>query len=86
MMLRQTADAPEYPRIFEPKADGAGEGYLLLEKGASVPQIDHVLTSFGMPVGPFGMQDIAGIDLGARFRGSVRGGEKGSEYSTFIHI
>jgi len=44
------------------------EAYLLLEEGASVEQIDRVLTEFGMPVGPFGMQDIAGIDVGARIR------------------
>jgi 3-hydroxyacyl-CoA dehydrogenase len=44
------------------------EAYLLLEEGASVPQIDGVLVDFGFPVGPFGMQDIAGIDVGARIR------------------
>jgi 3-hydroxyacyl-CoA dehydrogenase len=44
------------------------EAYLLLEEGASVEQIDRVLTDFGMPVGPYGMQDIAGIDVGARIR------------------
>jgi 3-hydroxyacyl-CoA dehydrogenase len=44
------------------------EAYLLLEEGASVEQVDRVLTEFGMPVGPFGMQDIAGIDVGARIR------------------
>ena len=44
------------------------ESYLLLEEGASVEQIDRVLTDFGLPVGPFGMQDIAGIDVGARIR------------------
>src|SRR3954469_1175798 len=44
------------------------EAYLLLEEGASVPQIDKVLTGFGLPVGPFAMQDIAGIDVGARIR------------------
>jgi 3-hydroxyacyl-CoA dehydrogenase len=48
------------------------EAYLLLEEGASVPQIDGVMTSFGMPVGPFGMQDIAGIDVGARIRQYLR--------------
>ena len=36
------------------------------------PQIDRVLTDFGMPVGPFGMQDIAGIDVGARIRQYLR--------------
>jgi 3-hydroxyacyl-CoA dehydrogenase len=44
------------------------EAYLLLEEGASVEQVDRVLTDFGLPVGPFGMQDIAGIDVGARIR------------------
>ena len=44
------------------------EAYLLLEEGASVSQIDNALTDFGMPVGPYGMQDIAGIDVGARIR------------------
>jgi 3-hydroxyacyl-CoA dehydrogenase len=44
------------------------EAYLLLEEGASVEQVDRVLTEFGLPVGPFGMQDIAGIDVGARIR------------------
>jgi 3-hydroxyacyl-CoA dehydrogenase len=44
------------------------EAYLLLEEGASVPQIDRALIDFGLPVGPYGMQDIAGIDVGARIR------------------
>jgi 3-hydroxyacyl-CoA dehydrogenase len=44
------------------------EAYLLLEEGASVSQIDQALTDVGMPVGPFGMQDIAGLDVGARIR------------------
>src|SRR5262249_5833989 len=48
------------------------EAYLLLEEGATVPQIDRVLTEFGMPVGPFAMQDIAGIDVGARIRQHLR--------------
>jgi 3-hydroxyacyl-CoA dehydrogenase len=48
------------------------EAYLLLEEGASVQHIDRVLTEFGMPVGPFTMQDIAGIDVGARIRQYLR--------------
>jgi 3-hydroxyacyl-CoA dehydrogenase len=44
------------------------EALLLLEEGATVPQVDRALTDFGMPVGPFGMQDIAGIDVGWRIR------------------
>jgi 3-hydroxyacyl-CoA dehydrogenase len=48
------------------------EAYLLLEEGASVPQIDRAVTDFGLPVGPYGMQDIAGIDVGARIRQHLR--------------
>jgi 3-hydroxyacyl-CoA dehydrogenase len=48
------------------------EAYLLLEEGGSVPQIDRALVDFGMPVGPFAMQDIAGIDVGARIRQYLR--------------
>ena len=44
------------------------EALLLLEEGATVSQVDGALTAFGMPVGPFGMQDIAGIDVGWRIR------------------
>lgn len=44
------------------------EAYLLLEEGAGVPQIDGAMTQFGMPVGPFAMGDIAGIDVGWRVR------------------
>ncbi|HKW97568.1 MAG TPA: 3-hydroxyacyl-CoA dehydrogenase NAD-binding domain-containing protein [Bryobacteraceae bacterium] len=48
------------------------EAYLLLEEGSSVTQIDGALVDFGMPVGPFAMQDIAGIDVGARIRQHLR--------------
>lgn len=42
-------------------------GALLLE-GAAPNVIDSVLTDFGMPMGPFAMQDLAGIDVGWRVR------------------
>jgi 3-hydroxyacyl-CoA dehydrogenase len=48
------------------------EAYLLLEEGATVSDIDRVMIEFGMPVGPFGMEDIAGIDVGARIRHSLK--------------
>ncbi len=48
------------------------EAHLMLEEGASVPQIDAAMTTFGFPVGPFAMQDIAGIDVGARIRQYLR--------------
>jgi 3-hydroxyacyl-CoA dehydrogenase len=52
------------------------ESYLLLEEGASVSQIDNALTDFGLPVGPFGMQDIAGIDVGWRIRQHLKSSGK----------
>ena len=52
------------------------EAYLLLEEGACIAQIDRVLTEFGMPVGPFAMQDIAGIDVGARIRQHLKASGK----------
>ena len=52
------------------------EAYLLLEEGASVSQIDTALTDFGYPVGPFGMQDIAGIDVGWRIRQHLKAAGK----------
>ena len=52
------------------------EAYLLLEEGASVSQIDSALTDFGYPVGPFGMQDIAGIDVGWRIRQHLKSAGK----------
>lgn len=42
-------------------------GMLLLE-GASPRRIDEVITNFGFPMGPFAMQDLAGIDVGWRVR------------------
>jgi 3-hydroxyacyl-CoA dehydrogenase len=44
------------------------EAYLLLEEGGTASQIDKALTDFGMPMGPFAMQDVAGIDVSARIR------------------
>ncbi len=37
---------------------------MLLMEGASAEQIDNVHTEFGMPMGPFQMADLAGIDIG----------------------
>ena len=38
-------------------------GKLILE-GATPSQVDRVLTDFGMPMGPFAMSDLAGLDIG----------------------
>jgi 3-hydroxyacyl-CoA dehydrogenase len=48
------------------------EALLCLEEGASAAQVDKALTDFGMPMGPFAMQDVAGIDVGARIRQHLR--------------
>ena len=48
------------------------EAYRLLEEGAPVTEIDRVMTAFGLPVGPFGMEDIVGLDVGARIRAHLR--------------
>ncbi len=40
------------------------EANKLLMEGASPAQIDKVHTDFGMPMGPFQMADLAGVDIG----------------------
>lgn len=42
------------------------EAQFLLEEGASVEQVDRVLTEFGMAMGPNAVMDLAGIDVGWR--------------------
>lgn len=44
------------------------EAEFLLEEGASPSEIDKALTSFGMPMGPFAVKDLAGLDIGYRNR------------------
>ena len=48
-------------RMLEPYGREANR--LLLE-GASPERIDKVMTDFGMPMGPFTMGDMAGLDIG----------------------
>ncbi len=40
------------------------EAMKLLMEGATPQQIDKVHTDFGMPMGPFQMSDLAGVDIG----------------------
>ena len=54
------------------------EGYLreaefLLLEGATPEQVDQALYDFGMPMGPFAMSDLAGIDVGYRVRQERKG-------------
>jgi len=40
----------------------------LILEGALPHQVDKVLTDFGLPMGPFAMGDLAGLDVGWRIR------------------
>ena len=44
------------------------EAEFLLQEGASPRQVDAVLTKFGMPMGPFAVRDLAGLDIGWAMR------------------
>lgn len=56
-------------RMIEPYGREAGR--LMLE-GATPEQIDKVIYDFGMPMGPFTMGDMAGLDIGYYVRESRR--------------
>ncbi len=40
------------------------EAEFLLQEGATVEQVDSALERFGMPMGPFAVRDMAGLDIG----------------------
>ncbi len=44
------------------------EANFLLEEGALPQQVDKVIYDFGLPMGPFAMGDLAGLDVGWRIR------------------
>ncbi|MDD9946810.1 MAG: 3-hydroxyacyl-CoA dehydrogenase NAD-binding domain-containing protein [Myxococcales bacterium] len=44
------------------------EASFLVEEGATPQQVDRVITDFGLPMGPFAMGDLAGLDVGWRVR------------------
>jgi len=46
------------------------EAQFLLEEGATPQQVDRVLTDFGFAMGPFAVGDLAGLDIGWRYRKS----------------
>ena len=55
----------------------------LLEEGATPQQIDKVIYDFGLPMGPFTMADLAGLDVGWRIRqGQAATRPKHLRYST----
>ena len=55
------------------------EAGFLLEEGATPEQVDKVIYDFGLPMGPFAMGDLAGLDVGWRIR-------KGKEASRPKHL
>src|SRR5690606_33058089 len=44
----------------------------LLEEGALPQQVDKAIYDFGLPMGPFAMQDLAGLDIGLAVRRRLR--------------
>ncbi len=44
------------------------EADFLIEEGALPHEVDAVITGFGLPMGPFAMGDLAGLDVGWRIR------------------
>ncbi|WP_097459868.1 3-hydroxyacyl-CoA dehydrogenase NAD-binding domain-containing protein [Mangrovitalea sediminis] len=48
------------------------EAIALVEEGASPEQVDKVIYDFGLPMGPFAMSDLAGLDVGYRIREELR--------------
>ncbi|MDH5676024.1 MAG: 3-hydroxyacyl-CoA dehydrogenase NAD-binding domain-containing protein [Myxococcales bacterium] len=59
------------------------EALFLVEEGASPQQVDRVITDFGLPMGPFAMSDLAGLDIGWRVR-KAQGKPEGERYSGTI--
>ena len=50
----------------------------LVNEGATPAQVDTVLFDFGLPMGPFAMADLAGLDVGWRIREGQREDDPGN--------
>ncbi|HET6465113.1 MAG TPA: 3-hydroxyacyl-CoA dehydrogenase NAD-binding domain-containing protein [Nitrospiria bacterium] len=48
------------------------EAGLLLEEGATVDRVDRVMEAFGMPMGPFTMMDVVGLDIAHHTAETIR--------------
>jgi 3-hydroxyacyl-CoA dehydrogenase/enoyl-CoA hydratase/3-hydroxybutyryl-CoA epimerase len=48
------------------------EAAYLLQEGAEVKRIDFVIEKFGMPMGPFILADVVGIDVGVKVAHSLQ--------------
>ena len=59
------------------------EAEFLLQEGAAPEQVDKALVDFGMPMGPFAVRDLAGLDIGwARRKSVAHLRNAGARYST----
>jgi len=47
------------------------EAAYLLQDGADIAKIDEVIERFGMPMGPFSLADVVGIDVGVKVANSL---------------
>jgi 3-hydroxyacyl-CoA dehydrogenase len=58
----------------------------LLLAGASPEQIDKAVEKFGMAMGPFRMNDLAGLDVGAMWRRRLAAENPGKDYSNVADL
>ena len=47
------------------------EAAYLLQEGADIERIDHIMANYGMPMGPFILADVVGIDVGYKVAKSL---------------
>jgi len=47
------------------------EAAYLLQEGAEIQRVDHLIETFGMPMGPFVLADVVGIDVGVKVAHSL---------------
>ncbi|MBU6339716.1 MAG: enoyl-CoA hydratase/isomerase family protein [Rickettsiales bacterium] len=52
------------------------EAAYLLQEGADLLKVDHLIEKFGMPMGPFVLADVVGIDVGVKVAHSLHEGYK----------
>jgi 3-hydroxyacyl-CoA dehydrogenase/enoyl-CoA hydratase/3-hydroxybutyryl-CoA epimerase len=48
------------------------EAAYLLQEGAEIAKVDHIIEDFGMPMGPFILADVVGIDVGCKVAHSLQ--------------
>lgn len=79
-IVRQLRKQPVVARVCDGFiANRAFEGYwreaeFLVEEGASPYEVDAALQGFGMPMGPFAVADLVGLDIGHTIRQRQRRG------------